>query len=101
MTEILRAHNPGVQIICTLSPVALHATFRGDEEHIVTANAHSKAILRVAAEEFARRCKGVHYFPAYEVVTTSTEHPWAPDQRHVAPDAVNNVMALFHRTFVK
>lgn len=101
MTEILRVHNPNVQIICTLSPVALHATFRGDAEHIVTANAHSKAILRVAAEEYARRCKGVYYFPAYEAVTVSTERPWAPDQRHVAPEAVKNVMTLFHQTFVK
>jgi hypothetical protein len=101
MTEILRVHNPTVQVICTLSPVALHATFRGDEEHIVTANAHSKAILRVAAEEYARRCRGVYYFPAYETVTVSTEHPWAADQRHVAPEAVKNVMTLFRRTFVK
>jgi hypothetical protein len=101
MTEILRAHNPRVQIICTLSPVPLHATFRGDEQHIVTANAHSKAILRVAAEEYAKRCPGVFYFPAYEVVTTSTQHPWAGDQRHVSPEAVTNVMALFHRMFDK
>jgi hypothetical protein len=101
MTEILRVYNPGVRIICTLSPVALHATFRGDEQHIVAANAHSKAVLRVAAEEYAKRCRNVFYFPAYEVVTSSTEHPWAPDQRHVSPQAVKNVMALFHRTFDK
>jgi hypothetical protein len=101
MTEILRAHNPRVQIICTLSPVPLHATFRGDDQHIVTANAHSKAVLRVAAEEYVNRCPGVFYFPAYEVVTTSTEYPWAEDQRHVSPEAVRNVMALFHRSFDK
>jgi hypothetical protein len=101
MTEILRVYNPGVQIICTLSPVALHATFRGDEQHVVTANAHSKAVLRVAAEEYTKRCRNVFYFPAYEVVTTSTQFPWAPDQRHVSPEAVKNVMALFHHTFAK
>jgi hypothetical protein len=99
MTEILRVHNPGVSIICTVSPIPLHATFRGDEEHVVTANAHSKAVLRVAAEEFARRCKNTYYFPSYEVVTTSTEHPWTEDQRHVTRDAVSNVMTLFHRMF--
>lgn len=101
MTEILRIYNPRVQIICTLSPVALHATFRGDEQHVVTANAHSKAVLRVAAEEYAKRCRNVFYFPAYEAVTSSTQYPWAADQRHVSPEAVKNVMTLFHRTFVK
>jgi len=101
MNEILRAHNPKVNIICTLSPIALHATFRGDEQHVVTANAHSKAVLRVAAEEFAKRYGNVHYFPSYEVVTTSTEKPWLPDQRHVSPRAVENAMALFHQMFDK
>jgi hypothetical protein len=101
MTEILRAHNANVKIICTLSPIALHATFRADEQHIVTANAHSKAVLRVAAEEFARCCSDVHYFPSFEVVTTSTKIPWAADQRHVAPEAIRNVMTLFHQTYAK
>jgi hypothetical protein len=101
MTEILRAHNPNVSIICTLSPIALHATFRGDENHIVTANAHSKAVLRVAAEEFARKMKNVYYFPSYETVTVSTETPWLADQRHVSDLAVQNVMKLFHAMFEK
>jgi hypothetical protein len=99
MTEILRAHNPSISVICTVSPIPLHATFRGDEHHVVTANAHSKAVLRVAAEEFTRRCRNTYYFPSYEVVTTSTEKPWTEDQRHVSLDAVNNVMQLFHKMF--
>lgn len=101
MTEILRAHNPKVSIICTLSPIPLHATFRGDDQHIVTANAHSKAVLRVAAEEFSKRCPNVYYFPSYEIVTACTEKPWLPDQRHTSPDAVGNVMNLFHKIFEK
>jgi hypothetical protein len=101
MTEVLRAHNSRVSIVCSLSPIPLHATFRGDDMHIVTANAHSKAVLRVAAQEFEARCRNVYYFPAYEVVTTSTALPWAADQRHVSNDAVANVMRLFHRMFGK
>ena len=101
MAEILRVHNPSVQIICTLSPIALHATYKGDEQHIVTANAYSKAVLRVAAEEFARRCRNVHYFPSYEAVTVSTEMPWKPNQRHVSETAVQNVMTLFHEMYEK
>jgi hypothetical protein len=84
-----------------LSPVPLHATFRGDEQHVVTANVHSKAVLRVAAEEFARRCSGVYYFPSFEVVTTSCENPWKADQRHVSETAIRKVMTLFHKMFDK
>lgn len=101
MAELLRYVNPQVKIICTLSPVPLHATFRGDDHHIVVANAHSKAVLRVAAEEFVRRCPDAYYFPAYEIVTTSTDHPWQPDQRHVSRAAVANVMAAFVEMYVK
>lgn len=101
MTELLRYVNPNVKIICTVSPVPLHATFRGDDQHVVVANAHSKAVLRVAAEEFVRRCPGAYYFPSYEIVTTCTEHPWEPDQRHVSRAAVANVMAAFVEMYVR
>lgn len=101
MAEILRRFNPGVKIICTVSPVPLHATFRGDEHHIVAANAHSKAVLRVAAEEFVRRCPETYYFPSYEIVTVCTENPWAPDQRHVSREAVAKVMSAFAQMYVQ
>ena len=99
MTEILRAHNPAVKIIVTLSPVPLHATFAGADRHVVVANAHSKAVLRVAAEEFANRCKDVYYFPSYEMVTVCLKEPWAADQRHVTRAAVAQVMRLFHQLY--
>lgn len=101
MADILRRFNPKVKIICTVSPVPLHATFRADDQHVVVANTHSKAVLRVAAEEFVRRCPGAYYFPSYEIVTVSTESPWAPDQRHVSRAAVEKVMAAFVDMYVK
>jgi hypothetical protein len=101
MAEILRRFNPEVKIICTVSPVPLHATFRADEHHIVAANTHSKAVLRVAAEEFVRRCPEIYYFPSYEIVTVSTESPWAPDQRHVSREAVAKVMSTFAEMYVQ
>lgn len=100
MTMTLRRFNPKVKIICTVSPVPLHATFRGDDHHVVTANTHSKAVLRVAAEEFARVCPETYYFPSYEIVTVSTENPWAPDQRHVSRAAVGQVMSAFVEMYV-
>jgi hypothetical protein len=100
MLDILRHHNPEVELIVSVSPVPLHATFRGHEQHVIAANAHSKATLRVVAEEFCARNPGVHYFPSYEVVTQCAANPWEPDQRHVRREAVEQVMALFERMFV-
>jgi hypothetical protein len=100
MSEILRRFNPKVKIICTVSPVPLHATFRADDHHVVVANAHSKAVLRVAAEEFVNRCPDSYYFPSYEIVMFCTENPWMDDQRHVSRQAVSRVMAAFMEMYV-
>jgi hypothetical protein len=100
MLDVWRTHNEDIQLIVSVSPVPLHATFRADDVHVVTANCHSKSVLRVVAEEFAARNEGVHYFPSYEVVTCCTREPWDADQRHVSRQAVDNVMRLFQEMFV-
>ena len=100
MLDVWRAHNPGLKLILTVSPIPMLATFRGHDTHVVAATGHAKATLRVAAEEFARRNRDVHYFPAFETVMYCTERPWEPDQRHVTRAAVAKVMRLFDRTFV-
>lgn len=101
MLSIWRKYNPKVQLIVTVSPVPLHATFRADEHHVITANAHSKATLRVTAEEFCKRNEGVYYFPSYESVMYCTENAWEADQRHVSRNAVDKVMKLFETMFLK
>jgi hypothetical protein len=101
MLDIWRAHNPGLRLIVSVSPVPLLATFRGGECHVVAASCHSKATLRVAAEEFVARNRNVYYFPSYETVLYCTERPWEPDQRHVSPEAVAKVMRLFATMFLK
>ena len=100
MLDTWRAHNPDVTLIVSVSPVPLHATYRAAEAHVVTANCHSKSVLRVVAEEFAARNRDVYYFPSYEVVMSCTPDAWLADQRHVSRKAVDNVMRLFHRMFV-
>ncbi len=99
--DILRANNPEIELIVTVSPVPFLATGLADTSHVVTANAHSKAVLRVAAEQFIADNTGVHYFPSYEMVTHCIADPWEPDQRHVSRPAVAQVMALFEKMFVK
>jgi hypothetical protein len=100
MLKILRKHNPNLQLIVSLSPVPLHATFLYDRYHVVEANTHSKAVLRVAAQEFVERHKGVYYFPSFELATYGFENPWAPDHRHVKRDVVTRVMEMFREMYV-
>ncbi|MDB5102374.1 MAG: hypothetical protein JWP91_63 [Fibrobacteres bacterium] len=100
MLDLWRSYNPEIKLIVTTSPVPLHATFRGSDYHVITANAHSKSTLRLAAQEFAERNKDVFYFPAYETVLYGTKNPWEEDQRHVSQEAVRNVMSLFGEMFV-
>jgi len=96
----LRTHNPDLTLIVTVSPVPFMATGLADEKHVVVANAHSKAVLRVVADEFVAANEKVHYFPSYEMVMHCLEKPWEPDQRHVRRDAVARIMTLFEQMFV-
>ncbi len=98
--EIVRAHNPDFTVILSVSPVPLMATTRAREHHVISANAHSKAVLRTAAESLVDTVPDVHYFPSYELVTTCTRDAWEADQRHVSAHAVGRVMALFDAMFV-
>lgn len=101
MLAVWRCFNPGLKLIVTVSPVPLHATFRADDFHVITANAHSKAVLRVAAETFCGRNKDVYYFPSYELVSHCVKDAWEPDQRHVSAHTVARVMQLFDTMFVR
>jgi hypothetical protein len=101
MLDLLRLYNPDIQLIVSVSPVPLHATFRSSDVHVISANCHSKSTLRVAAEAFAAQNSGIYYFPSYETVMYCTREPWWDDQRHVSAQAVDNVMRLFRRMFVK
>lgn len=99
--DIVRAHNPKLKVIVSVSPVPFMATGLGHTRHVMTANGHSKAVLRVAAEEFVTRNRDVYYLPSYELVMTGLKDPWEPDERHVHHAAVQRVMSLFEATFVQ
>ncbi|MDB5037623.1 MAG: hypothetical protein JWQ35_1151 [Bacteriovoracaceae bacterium] len=99
--DIVREHNPDFKVIISVSPIPFLATGRADEQHVITANGHSKAILRVAAEELVKKNKGVFYFPSFEMVGHCIQNPWEADQRHVTRPAVQRVMQLFETMFMK
>lgn len=91
----VRAINPSVRIVLTVSPVPLVATATG--RHVLTASTYSKSVLRVAANEIERRHAAVTYFPSYEIVTgpQAPEAYLEPDRRNVSREAVAAVMAAF------
>ncbi|HEY9080162.1 GSCFA domain-containing protein [Magnetovibrio sp.] len=94
-----KRHKPDIKLIISVSPVPLNKTFSKDS-HVVSANCHSKSVLRVAAEQFVRNNPDhAFYFPSYEMVTYGTRSPWESDMRHVSNEAVGRVMALFQKMF--
>ncbi len=92
--EGLRGLKPDLRIVITVSPVPLDISFTGQDP--VVANARSKAVLRVSAEEFALAHDDVDYFPSYEMVSLAPRTAaYAPDCRHVADATVDVVIGKF------
>lgn len=99
MIESLRAMNPAIRLVLTVSPVPLVATASG--RHVLVATAYSKAVLRVAADEAIAHHEGVAYFPAYEMALGPQfrELPFEEDLRSVREPVVAAVMTGFRATF--
>lgn len=101
ITTILSRHcADDFQIVVTVSPIPLLATFR--ETDIVVANAASKAILRAAVDQWSNEHANVHYFPSYEMIlNSSSKGMWLDDFRHCTIDSIKRVMEIFLTEFVK
>lgn len=97
----LRAVNPGVNVILTVSPVPLVAT--ATDAHVLAATTYSKSVLRVAAEEIARSFERVAYFASLEIVTATFNQAnyFEPDRRSIGPAGVDHVMRSFFRHFAR
>lgn len=86
--------HPDTQIVVTVSPVPLMATFSGED--VVLANTYSKSMLCAVAQEWTGRHANVHYFPSYEIVQNSERDlTWEEDLRHVRGPMVGHIMSLF------
>lgn len=99
--KLVKKHNPNFKLILTLSPIPLLATGRGDTHHIIEANTHSKAVLRVALDQAVSELEDCYYLPSYELVMECTEKAWEDDHRHVRREVVAQVVDLFKEMFVK
>lgn len=95
----LKSVNPNVHVVLTVSPVPLLATMTA--HHVVQATTHSKAVLRVAAEQARASFDCVDYFPSYEIITaTGRAHEFfAGDLRTVTLKGVTRVMDLFFQRY--
>ncbi len=92
--SLVRAANPAVRVVLTVSPVPLAATAL--DRHVLVSTTYSKSVLRVAAEMLADDA-GVQYFPSFEVVTGSFTDGryFAADRRSVTQAGIDHVMRLF------
>lgn len=86
------------EVVVTVSPIPLAATFRPMD--VVVANTASKSILRAAVDEWAGEHDNVHYFPSYEMILNSgATGTWCDDHRHCSVDVIRRVMAVFLTQF--
>lgn len=92
-------HSTGrYQIVVTVSPVPLSATFT--DKDIIVANMDSKSTLRAAAIAFVAENDHAHYFPSYEMVTYShVRLAWRPDRIHVKPRMVSHIVSAFTNAY--
>jgi hypothetical protein len=98
--SLVQSHgHPQTQLIFTVSPVTLAATYRNED--IITANTYSKSVLRCAIEEM-RSLDHVHYFPSYEMVMASDQRlVWQEDLRHPSKHIVDCIIAHFLETYLE
>ena len=92
---LIRAINPEIRCVLTVSPVPLVAT--ATDEHVLAASIYSKSVLRVAAQEVMLALPYVGYFPAYEIVT-GPQAPagfFAANRHDVSCTAIDTVMSAF------
>jgi hypothetical protein len=97
----LRIVNPASDILLTVSPVPLIATYSG--QHVLSATVYSKSVLRVAAEEASRAARRVDYFPSYEIITTAVnaDRYFEDDLRSVSQRGIDHVVRIFSQHYIK
>lgn len=97
--DLLRAINPDMKMLLTVSPVPLTATASG--AHVVQASTASKAILRAACDAMLRAHGDVDYFPSYEIITTpALGGPYfASNLRTPSDEGVARVMQTFLHSY--
>jgi hypothetical protein len=94
----LKAANPALRFLVTVSPVPLTATASGD--HVEVATCYSKAVLRSVCGMLVARHDDVDYFPSFELITSQGARGayYETNQRNVSALGVAAAMGLFKRS---
>jgi tetratricopeptide (TPR) repeat protein len=89
--DLIKELNPDADILITVSPVPLDATFT--DEDVITANLHSKSVLRSTVGEIVADNPKIGYFPSYEsIMLTRDWSVYEADLRHVTDEAVGQLV---------
>jgi PAS domain-containing protein len=95
----IRAVNPKVRIVLSVSPVGIIATY--EDRHVVQSNSAVKAILRAAADEVVRSRPNIAYFPSYDLVNISPNvgRFYRDDTRRINSFGIDRTMKMFFDHF--
>jgi hypothetical protein len=93
--NLVRAVNPDIRFLLTVSPVPLTAT--ASDDHVLPATTYSKAVLRAVAGQLHKEYGDIDYFPSFEVVAShwSKGSFFESNLREVTPEGVDAVMGIF------
>jgi len=95
----IRAVNPKVRIVLSVSPVGIIATY--ENRHVLESNCAIKSILRAAADEVVRSRPDIAYFPSYDLVTASPNVArfYGDDTRKINAFGIDRTMKMFFDHF--
>lgn len=95
----IKAVNPTVRVLLTVSPVPLNATY--EPRHVLQSTVYSKSVLRVAAQELFDKRDFVDYFPSFEIITSPQGGGkyFGADMRSIEEVGVEHVMGVFFSNY--
>lgn len=92
---LLKAINPAMRFLFTVSPVPLTATASG--QNVLVATTYSKSVLRAVCGALYSQFEDVDYFPSYEIIVSPSTRGffYEPNMRSVNRHGVDHVMQTF------
>jgi len=93
--KILKAINPSIRLLLTVSPVPLTATASSD--HVLAATTYSKSVLRAVCGSLTKEFDDIDYFPSFEIIASpfSKGFFYEPNMRNITEMGVETVMKVF------
>ncbi|MFT4925183.1 MAG: hypothetical protein ACI8WB_001273 [Phenylobacterium sp.] len=99
--DIVKQHNPAFKLVISISPIPTKQTGHAKEQHIINANSHAKAVLKVAVEQLVQNNLDMYYLPSYELVSECIKQPYSDDERHLSNETIQQMFKLFSEIFIK